>query len=75
MVLPPERFVVTLNEGWRGEASHCLLTDASGKGQIALQGQGPLISQLERAGHVAAGYRDIRLPAEQQELQPVILRV
>jgi Ni,Fe-hydrogenase III large subunit len=31
MVLPPERFVVTLNEGWRGEVSHCLLTDASGK--------------------------------------------
>lgn len=26
----PDRFVVTLNEGWRGEVSHCLLTDASG---------------------------------------------
>ena len=29
--LAPDRFVVTLNEGWRGEVSHCLLTDASGE--------------------------------------------
>jgi Ni,Fe-hydrogenase III large subunit len=28
--LPPPAFVVTLNEAWRGELSHCLLTDASG---------------------------------------------
>ena len=28
--LPPARFVVTLNEGWRGEVSHCLLTDDRG---------------------------------------------
>lgn len=27
----PDRFVVTLNEGWRGEVSHCLLTDSDGK--------------------------------------------
>jgi Ni,Fe-hydrogenase III large subunit len=32
MALPPDHFVVTLNEGWRGEVSHCLLTD--GEGQI-----------------------------------------
>ena len=30
MTLPPDRFVVTLNEGWRGEVSHCLLTDEQG---------------------------------------------
>ena len=30
--LAPSSFVVTINEGWRGEVSHCLLTD--GKGQI-----------------------------------------
>ncbi len=29
--LAPCSFVVTLNEAWRGEASHCLLTDAEGK--------------------------------------------
>ena len=29
--LAPSSFVVTLNEGWRGECSHCLLTDAQGK--------------------------------------------
>ena len=28
--LEPDSFVVTLNEGWRGEVSHCLLTDAQG---------------------------------------------
>ena len=28
--LAPDRFVVTLNEGWRGEVSHCLLTNAQG---------------------------------------------
>ncbi len=29
--LKPDSFVVTLNEGWRGEVSHCLLTDIEGK--------------------------------------------
>ncbi|MBV5318777.1 MAG: NADH-quinone oxidoreductase subunit C [Desulfobulbaceae bacterium] len=29
--LAPECFVVTLNEGWRGEVSHCLLTDSDGR--------------------------------------------
>ena len=29
--LAPESFVVTLNEGWRGEVSHCLLTNGDGK--------------------------------------------
>jgi Ni,Fe-hydrogenase III large subunit len=29
--LAPECFVVTLNEGWRGEVSHCLLTDDQGR--------------------------------------------
>ncbi|MBU4262177.1 MAG: hydrogenase [Proteobacteria bacterium] len=28
--LAPSSFVVTINEGWRGEISHCLLTDAEG---------------------------------------------
>ena len=28
--LPPDAFVVTLNEAWRGELSHCILTDATG---------------------------------------------
>jgi len=28
--LAPSSFVVTLNEGWRGETSHCLLTDEQG---------------------------------------------
>ena len=26
----PDSFVVTLNEAWRGELSHCILTDADG---------------------------------------------
>jgi Ni,Fe-hydrogenase III large subunit len=26
----PDSFVVTLNEAWRGEVSHCVLTDAAG---------------------------------------------
>ncbi len=29
--LEPDSFVVTINEGWRGEVSHCLLTDKTGK--------------------------------------------
>ena len=29
--LAPESFVVTLNEGWRGEVSHCVLTDGQGR--------------------------------------------
>ncbi len=29
--LEPEAFVVTVNEGWRGELSHCLLTDGNGR--------------------------------------------
>ena len=28
--LKPDSFVVTLNEAWRGELSHCVLTDAEG---------------------------------------------
>ena len=29
--LAPSSLAVTVNEGWRGELSHCLLTDADGK--------------------------------------------
>ena len=29
--LAPSSFVVTVNEAWRGEVSHCLLTDETGK--------------------------------------------
>ncbi|MGD9947095.1 MAG: hydrogenase [Desulfobulbus sp.] len=29
--LAPSSFVVTINEGWRGEVAHCLLTDEQGK--------------------------------------------
>ena len=29
--LTPDSFVVAVNEGWRGEVSHCILTDAKGK--------------------------------------------
>lgn len=29
--LPPDSFVVTMAEAWRGELSHCLLTDGDGK--------------------------------------------
>ena len=29
--LAPASFVVTINEGWRGEVSHCILTDDKGK--------------------------------------------
>ncbi len=29
--LAPDSLVVTVNEAWRGEVSHCLLTDAAGK--------------------------------------------
>jgi len=28
--LPPSSFVVTLSEGWRGELTHCVLTDETG---------------------------------------------
>ncbi len=28
--LPPSSLAVTVNEGWRGELSHCMLTDADG---------------------------------------------
>ncbi|MBF0119594.1 MAG: hydrogenase [Desulfobacterales bacterium] len=27
---PPSSFIVTLNEGWRGEISHCIITDKDG---------------------------------------------
>ncbi len=29
--MAPDSFVVTINEGWRGEVSHCLLTDDQGE--------------------------------------------
>ncbi len=29
--LPPSSFVVTINEGWRGEISHAIITDKEGK--------------------------------------------
>jgi Ni,Fe-hydrogenase III large subunit len=29
--LKPSAFAVSLNEAWRGEVSHCLLTDADGR--------------------------------------------
>ncbi len=29
--LAPNSFVVTINEGWRGELAHCLLTDGEGR--------------------------------------------
>ncbi|MCD6429677.1 MAG: hydrogenase [Deltaproteobacteria bacterium] len=29
--LAPTSFVVSINEGWRGEVSHCILTDTDGK--------------------------------------------
>ncbi|MBF0301846.1 MAG: NADH-quinone oxidoreductase subunit C [Desulfamplus sp.] len=29
--LAPDSFVVTINEAWRGELSHCILTDQTGK--------------------------------------------
>ena len=29
--LAPSSFVVTVNEAWRGEVSHCVITDDSGK--------------------------------------------
>jgi Ni,Fe-hydrogenase III large subunit len=29
--LAPSSFVVSINEGWRGEVSHCILTEADGK--------------------------------------------
>ena len=32
-ILSPDSFVVTINEGWRGELSHCILTDGEGKVQ------------------------------------------
>lgn len=31
--LCPDSFVVAINEGWRGEISHCILTDGKGKVQ------------------------------------------
>jgi Ni,Fe-hydrogenase III large subunit len=30
-ILAPSSLAVTVNEGWRGEVSHCLMTDADGK--------------------------------------------
>jgi Ni,Fe-hydrogenase III large subunit len=29
--LAPDALVVTVNEGWRGEVSHCVLTDQTGR--------------------------------------------
>lgn len=31
IILEPDSFVVTINEAWRGEVSHCLLTDSDGR--------------------------------------------
>lgn len=31
LTLSPDSFVVTINEAWRGEVSHCLLTDKNGR--------------------------------------------
>ena len=40
----------------------------------ALQDRGPVVPQLDRPGDGAARPADLRLPAVQQELQPVVLR-
>ena len=70
----PDRLVVSMAEGWRGEIVHAAITDAEGRLK-RLQDQGPLVPQLVRPGHGRPQQRDLRLPGLQQELQPVLLRV
>ena len=70
---PAEHFAVSLVEGWRGEICHVALTDAAGPVR-RLQGRRSVVPQLDGAGDGAARPADLRLPAVQQELQPVVLR-
>jgi Ni,Fe-hydrogenase III large subunit len=61
------RFVVTLNEAWRGEVSHCVLTDASGN-ILRYKIKDPSFHNWNGLAMSLRDIRDIRLPAEQQEL-------
>ena len=47
--LAPNRAVVSLTEGWRGEICHTALTDARGE-ICALQNCGPVVPQLDGTG-------------------------
>ena len=71
--LAANRVVVALVEGWRGEICHVALTDAAGR-FAALQDCRSVIPQLDGAGPGVARPADLRFPALQQELQPVVLR-
>jgi Ni,Fe-hydrogenase III large subunit len=53
------RFVVTLNEAWRGEVSHCILTDASGK-VLGTKIKDPSFHNWNGLA-MSCGIRDIRL--------------
>ena len=70
---PPDALVVSLVEGWRGEICHVAVTDAAGR-FARLQGRRPVVPQLVRPGAGPARPADLRFPAVQQELQPVLLR-
>ena len=71
--LKPDHLVVSLVEGWRGEICHVALTDGQGR-FCPLQDRRPVVPQLDGPGDGAARPADLRLPAVQQELQPVVLR-
>jgi Ni,Fe-hydrogenase III large subunit len=60
-------FVVTLNEAWRGEVSHCLLTDASGK-MLRYKIKDPSFHNWNGLSMSLERYGYLRFPVEQQEL-------
>ena len=71
--LAPTAWSCRLTEGWRGEICHVAVTDADGPLR-ALQDRRSLLPQLVRPGLGPARRADLRFPAVQQELQPLLLR-
>ena len=69
--LAPGELVVALEEGWRGEVAHVLLTDDRG-GVRRHKVTDPSFHNWSGARDGDAGKPDLRLSAVQQELQPVL---
>ena len=69
--LQPGELAVALEEGWRGEVVHALVTDADGRIRRH-KVQDPSFRNWPALALAMHGQPDLRLPDVQQELQPVV---
>ena len=71
--LAPDRFVVSMAEGWRGEICHVAITDERGR-FAHYKVTDPSFHNWMGLALALRGAADFRFPAVQQELQPFVLR-